>query len=160
MTRQEFQTQMARLMEVFNEKNYPDERLHQIWEWAKKIDNALYSLTVSKLIAEQERAPLLPKFKETFLELKLKLPMAKLECAYCDGSGLILDPDSGFPGTAYACNCPAGHQVPSYVVRWNKVFVRVVPTKEQILEARKPKDIILNSFKNIEPVIDEAEILF
>lgn len=132
MTNQDFQNQIQKLINVYGEKAYPKERSEQLWWWAKKIEAPLFADIVAKLIAECDRAPLLAKFKEAFIDVRNHHTLQKMECCYCNGEGFYMPPDSPPLGPAYACRCPAGELIPRYVARWRGIMIKQVPTEAEL----------------------------
>lgn len=124
---------IEKLKTTYSEKSYPEPRVRMIQIWASKIDDELFKQIVDKLIAENITPPMLPKFKDAYMDLRSFVRQKKINCIYCDGSGFILNnEDRTFPGTAYACKCDAGQRIPEYVGRWRGEFVRSVPTDAEL----------------------------
>lgn len=134
MNHADFTFHMKRMVDCYGEKSYPDVRVQQIWEWAKRMEPRVFSEIVAKLIGDCDRPPLLQKFQEYYSIVRQKMPRQKIDCGFCDGGGFICD-DKPLP-TAYACRCEAGQEIPDYVLRWQGPWVRVVPTQAEINWAR------------------------
>lgn len=152
MNIQQFGSEMQRLKNTYNTgtiNKYPKEREEQIWAWAKNIDANIFNSIISKLIVEQTNAPMMKEFKEVHYALKGSYQSSYVasKCVYCDGSGFILD-GSPMP-TAYACRCPTGEEIPSYVKRWTGQLTRTVPTHAE-LNWRNVPSVITGALKKIE----------
>lgn len=149
MNFQEFGTQLDRLKEVYGDRAYPEARVKLIFNWSRRLHVDAFEAVVTKLIEECERTPLLGKFKEYYGQIRSTLPRSTVDCAYCAGSGLIVDPKSPPPFVAYACKCVIGESVSKTVARWKGEFVRCSPRAEDIVR-KNTASIVTGTMKGIE----------
>lgn len=147
MKHNEFANQMGRLVDVYGDKAYPSPRTDLIFKWAARMELVYFDAIVSKLIAENDRAPMLNKFKDAFFELGIAKEIKKIDCPYCAGSGFIPD-DKPLPNV-YRCRCVAGESIPKYVAQWKWMLQRIVPTQSE-LSWREVKTVIKNTIKSVE----------
>jgi hypothetical protein len=132
MTKNEFITQMNRLIMTYGEKSYPDERFNAIWEWAKNINEKLFKLTITEVISNHAQAPMKSKIVEAYSFVRTKNPEIKkhVDCVYCAGSGFI--PDEKPVPKVYRCRCSIGDSMPSYIARWEGYLTKIVPTEAEL----------------------------
>lgn len=113
----EYNEQMQRLVKVYGQARYPEERITMIFESIGSIDLDTMKKQVSYFIGSMERGPLLNDFidalgsvlqdaKKKAIEEKLKhLP----SCINCNGTGHVTmyEKKSGWE-FAFQCQCPRG----------------------------------------------------
>ena len=113
----EFNEQMQRLVKVYGQGRYPEERISMIFESIGSIDLETMKKQVSYFIGSMERGPLQNDFiealgsvlqdaKKRAIEEKLKhLP----SCINCNGTGHVTmyEKASGWE-FAFQCQCPRG----------------------------------------------------
>lgn len=72
MTQQEFLAEASRLVQRYGEKHYPVQVLELIFQEVKSLKQDWFSKLVTKFIASEHFAPLLPKIKEYSAQEKRK----------------------------------------------------------------------------------------
>ena len=149
MNVREFGEQMERLMDVYGERYYPMVRNDQIYKWAKRMTAEAFEQVVSNLIADCAHAPLLSKFQEAFSQVRSKMAVTVIHCVYCSGSGMIPDPESPPPMTAYACRCAAGGMVPQFVARWQGPWVRAIPEPHELVRNPDAPNVVKHAVKKM-----------
>jgi len=147
MKHNEFANQMGRLVDVYGDKAYPSPRTDLIFKWASRMELVYFEAIVSKLIAENDRAPMLNKFKDAFFELGIAKEIKKVDCPYCAGGGFIPD-DNPLPNV-YRCRCSVGESMPRYIAQWKGMLKRIVPTQGE-LNWRNVSTVIKTTIKGME----------
>lgn len=66
----EFRAQIDRLTSTYGPKAYPMERTELLWNEFKSVNIWDFAEIVSRIIAENAMAPMLPKFRELFSGMK------------------------------------------------------------------------------------------
>lgn len=64
MTRQEFETQIQRLINTYGKSHYPEERIKLLWQDTCNYSVVWLQQTITKFIAESARAPLIVEFRQ------------------------------------------------------------------------------------------------
>jgi hypothetical protein len=115
----EFNLEMNKLRDVYGPKKYTEARMAFFWGFFCELPYRPFKAAVEKLIAHEERAPLIDKFMETLRpdlgklkEEKIKALEAKGRCDACSNTGAVILCDSSAPtGTqpyAFKCSCEWG----------------------------------------------------
>jgi len=113
----EYSEQMQRLVKVYGQVKYPEERISMIFDRVGTVDLDSFKRQVSYFIGALEKAPLLNDFIDSLgsilresvkqsIEEKLKhLPV----CVSCNGTGheTMYDKGNGWE-YAFQCHCPRG----------------------------------------------------
>lgn len=122
MNRNDFMLQMDRLMKVYGDKSYPDERTKIIWREMQGLMTYEFQDIVSELIASSATAPMITKFREAKMDLRLRNAAgydsgfkawldAQPHCYYCAKSGAVTAIRQS-DGTlwAFRCGCSVGQK--------------------------------------------------
>lgn len=156
MTEQYFKSQIARLINVYGDKYYPQERVSIFWKWAKNKDQEIFYIAVCDLIADSSTAPLMSKIQEEYRQAQKRLGRdgylekwiaAQPECRKCGKNGFLVATNKTTK-EVFAFNCtfceigtktnpsfPAWNESlsESYEVEFNNV------TEADLIQARLPK---------------------
>ena len=113
----EFQTQTKRLVNVYGQAKYPQERLDMIYNALKYIDAKSFGDQVSQFIGQSDKAPMLGEFMEAFRSVLGDMKKTQHEakekllaiCIKCGGSGVepMYSKKNGFC-YAFKCTCERG----------------------------------------------------
>lgn len=74
MTREEFQSQMSRLIKVYGDRAYPPERMQIIWRKIQFRHPKIFESSVDALIADNAHPPLLSKIMEMLVMVGKQYP--------------------------------------------------------------------------------------
>lgn len=109
---------MARLRECFGQNKYPSDRVDIFWDRFKHLDNQIFSKAVSRLIANENHAPLLERIAEeisllggsNWREDEIERLRGLQNCSVCKNTGRYHTPGR-VPGEAafnWGCTCKLG----------------------------------------------------
>lgn len=77
MTESFFRTQLKRLADVFGEKNYPVQRVEQLWNIVKEESERPFEKFIDKCLTDYKFAPIGPEFREFVNEREDARAMAR-----------------------------------------------------------------------------------
>lgn len=91
LTKEVFDMQISRLVDVFGEKAFSDERQRIIWHYCSALKNETFVKLINMIIANNRSAPVPSDFLEAIrLEMKSgEVFKIKKMCQTCEGDGYI-----------------------------------------------------------------------
>lgn len=137
MTLDEFGTQISRLIKVYGEKAYPEERTAQIYKKVKWRHVRVFEDAIDFLIGDSSHAPMLGKIMESCFSSQRKFPELEVDpykdlrdkirdaqkqnhnCYRCSGAGafMVYRKYEGLAMRVLICRCdmgPIAKQLPDY----------------------------------------------
>jgi len=124
----EFQVQAKRLVNVYGQAKYPQERLDMIYNAMKYVDANDFASQVNQFIGQSDKAPMLGEFMEAFRSVLGDMKKAQHEakekllapCLKCGGSGveIMYSKKVGW-SYAFKCTCERGNM---YAVNYPKQY--------------------------------------
>jgi hypothetical protein len=180
MTNTEFKDQITRLIEVYSEKSYPDERVKILWEENKRLSAFEFQGIVTELIASNSTAPMAGKFREARAMLQQKnahsLNAAFLEaierapqCSWCEKQGCITAYDRATRNEyLFKCRCTVGDMKFPKFPEWGTRFTAqydlskwhrkgTAPTGEEIVKVDVSKLINMKAMPMPSATEDDFE---
>lgn len=73
----QFEKGVNRLRDVYGDRFYPDERVKVLWQEVKDLPDSWFDSVVTRFIAEHDRAPMIPQFREEISKYRERVHYAQ-----------------------------------------------------------------------------------
>lgn len=145
MTFEEFEVQIGRLIMVFGDKAYPNERKKMFWDKFRNVPKLVFQKTIDGCIADHQHPPMITKIEAEmkthwrwYFEAFKKEVIEPEPCVPCESSGILFAFKKNENHAPYAFRCNwclnasnerAAELIPRWSIHFEKEYDLVGPNK-------------------------------